>query len=293
LDNIKLTADISPKEAFYMKKEIVILIVSVCGSIVSITATLYDKPKVASIIFCLAIIIYIAYVVYSAYKGFKGNLFVRLLPILILAVVGSLLYYFWPSTLTICLYHDENSNGMRDEGEKGIHKENVEIFDSSDVSRKLVTDERGICILKQINQGGFRIKTHDIHISGEINRGANFISIGVPPKEDKTPPEVRLFLGDEIFVHADATSHKSIYAHVWYIDLESDIEKVEIDWGEGWEKVDLSEPYMNYRLLTHQYKTTGQKRVRVRVTNKQGLTSFAADKPMRLDQDYALIMLHE
>ena len=207
-------------------------------------------------------------------------------------IVGGVLYLFWPSTLKVCLYHDENSNGFRNEGEKGIHKETIEILDARQVSRKLTTNSEGQCYIAPIERGSFHLKTRGVHISSKITRGKNWLSVGVPPVEDKTPPEVRIFLGDEIFIKTDNTSNKTIYAHIWYQDEQSIIEKVEIDWGEGWENVDLTEPYMNFYLLSNKYKTIGRKRVRVRVINKKGLSSFPEGKPMRLQEDYSYINLH-
>jgi hypothetical protein len=130
-----------------------------------------------------------------------------------------------------------------------------------------------------------------VHSSGKITRGKNLLSVGIPPIEDKTPPEVRIFLGDEIFINTEDTPNKKIYAHIWYFDEESSIEKVEIDWGTGWENVDLAEPNMNFYLLYHNYEKIGRKRVRVRITNKQGLSSFPKRKPMKLQEDYAHINL--
>ena len=164
-------------------------------------------------------------------------------------------------------------------------------MDVNHVSRKLTTNSEGECYIEPIDRGTFRLKTHGVHLSGKITKGKNWLSVGIPPVEDKTPPEVRIFLGDEIFINKKDTPHKKIHAHVWYMDEESIIEKVEIDWGEGWQNVDLTEPNMNFYLLSHRYKTIGRKRVRVRVTNKQGLSSFPKGKPMKLQEDYAYINL--
>jgi energy-coupling factor transporter transmembrane protein EcfT len=275
-----------------MNKDKIVLIVSLVASIVSIIATFYATPMVAGLIFCFAIIVYIAYVLYITYKGVPGNILLRFTPIIFLIIVGGTLYYFWPSELQVCLYHDENNNGLRDEQEKGIHKEYIEILDVNHVSRNLTTNSEGKCNIEPINRGTFRLKTHGVHISGNITRGRNFLSVGIPPKEDNTPPEVRIFLGDEIFVNSEGTSDKKIYAHIWFFDEESDIQKVEIDWGDGWKNVDLTEPNMNFYLLSHKYSAKGRKRVRVKVTNKQGLCSFPKNKPMKLQEDYAFIELN-
>jgi hypothetical protein len=274
-----------------MNKDKIALIVSLTASIVSVTATLYKSPMVAVLIFSLAVLVYSGYVLYITKKGVPGNVFIRFSPILILIIVAGLLVYFWPATLKVCLYYDTNANGLRDDQEKGIHRELIEVLDINHVSRNLTSNADGECYIGPISRGPYRVKAHGVHISGIITRGKNMLSLGIPPTEDITPPEVRIFLGDEVFINAENTPSKEIYAHIWYNDDESSIETVEIDWGDGWRTVDLNEPYMNFYLLSHKYNKTGLKRVRVRVTNNQGLSSIPKDKPMRLREDYATIKL--
>jgi hypothetical protein len=126
---------------------------------------------------------------------------------------------------------------------------------------------------------------------GDLGRGESRMYLGFPRNEDKTPPETRIFLGDELGIPAADTLQRKIYAHVWYSDPESKIMSVEIDWGEGkgWDKIDLDQPNMKYYMIQNEYKQAGKKTIKLRVTNSAGLSSFPSVEPMRQGIDFALI----
>jgi hypothetical protein len=275
-----------------MNRDLINLIISTVASIVAIVSTFLQNPLIALIVFVCGLIAYTAYMAYLVYKGVPGHILLRFLPVLILTIVGTGVYYFWPSTLKISLYNDLNSNGRRDKDEPAVKEEKIIVTDNNGASRSESTSSDGELFL-QIPRGEFRLKLRDFQILGDARRGENRVHIGFLSSDDKTPPQTRIFVGEELGVPSIETLQRKIYVHVWYRDTKNKIAKVELDWGEGkgWEEVDLAQPTMNYYILQYEYKHPGNKTIKFRVKNSKDISSLPVDEPMRDGRDMAVIKM--
>ncbi len=274
-----------------MNKDIINLIITIVMSTIGVVSTIYHNPVIGIIVFALGIVAYLAYAVYVVYAGVEGNRLIRMLPMLILLVVGGTIYWFWPSSLLIAIYEDSNNNGFREAGEAGISNEPIELIDRNFIPRPLVTDNNGRVSLPKIVKGNYRLKVRNFTVLEKARRGRNSISIGFIPQDDVTRPQTRIFLGEELGYPSPATYMRKVYAHLWFQDNESDIKKIEIDWGDGrgWVQVDRDYPTMNYYIYEHEYKKIGKKMVKFRVENGNGLSSIPSNEPPRPGYDYFMI----
>jgi len=272
-----------------MNKDLINLIFSVVAAVVGVIYTFYQEPIVGIWVFGLGLIAYLVYIGYALYWRIPGSNFLRVLPVGFLIILGGLILWFWPASMMVIIYQDQNLNAVMDAAEEGISNNIVVLIDSNQITREETTNSSGQVFFGSIPKGQYRIKGYGLHITGEAGRGENLLYLGIPLGNDNTIPEVAIFLGDDLFSPASETLQSRIFAHLWYDDPESGVSKVEIDWGAGFEELDLTTPPMQYRALTHEYFQKGLKTVRVKVTNSEGLQSF--QPPGQINHDFATIKL--
>ena len=276
-----------------VNKDAISLLFTVVTGTAGVIATTYQHPVVGVALFAIGVGCYLLYITYVAYTGSPGNQFMRFLPVLVLLAVGGVFYWFWPSSLQIEVFVDQNENGQRDAGEPGVRDEELALIDVSFLSRLLKTDNEGRSEVQSIPLGAFQLKlrNRNMVIQGNIERGRNQLKLGFMPQLDKTRPKTRIFLGDELGFSTNETFRRRVYAHLWFQDAESGIEKVEIDWGEGrgWETVDLDLPTMRYHVIEHEYQRVGKKTVKFRATNQNNLSSLSSSEPPRPGVDFHVV----
>jgi hypothetical protein len=212
----------------------------------------------------------------------------RLAPIVVLLLLTGAVYWFWPAKLEVIVYDDMDSSGTREANEPGAANERLTLVDANFSKTALVTNADGVAPSKTISPGPYSLSVRGFTIQGNANRGDNLLRLGFFSSEDATPPQTRIFLGDELGFHTQETSQRRIYVHLWYSDPETPIDKVEIDLGDGrgWQSVDLSQPTMQYHIYPYEYTEAGRKTVKVKATNAKGLSSFPTAEPPREGTDF-------
>jgi hypothetical protein len=256
-----------------MNKDLINLIINIIMVVVGVATAIYQYPGIAVVLFGIALASYLGYVGYVEHKGVPGNTLLRMSPIIGVVVLGCVIYWFWPAALSLVLYTDLNANGRRDKNDPPLQNEKVVIIDSANYTQTDSTGADGELSVR-IPPGEIRLQIRGFQIMGDVARGNNRIHIGFLP--DKTHPDARIFVGDEPGVPMQETPARRIFANIWTSDRKSDLSKIEIDWGEGkgYEPVDVQQPSMQFNYIQHDYQTVGRKTIRLRVTNKAGLSNI-------------------
>ena len=198
------------------------------ASIISLFNT--DNTAIPLFIF-LGGLLLVSGLLYLLFKIYSSGLtsFPVVTSIFIFLFTGVAIWWFWPSSIYLTVYHDENNNFKRDLGESPGNKEKIIIkyLGSGNKFEDKITED-GTLTYPKVEEKNICILIRDIYIEKTLKRGKNKFAIGL--RWDDSPPKTCIKISNDL--HGIDTRRilvgETVFVHISAIDPESDIKTIDV-----------------------------------------------------------------